>query len=44
MRRDSRFCAKSLRYNIFTNSAPYIHKAYNTLRYESRYPHYTCQH
>jgi len=23
MRRDSRFCAKSVRYNIFTNGAPY---------------------
>jgi len=24
MRRDSSFCAKSFRYNIFTNGAPYI--------------------
>jgi len=23
MRRDSSFCAKSVRYNIFTNGAPY---------------------
>jgi len=23
MRRDSSFCAKSVRYNIFTNDAPY---------------------
>jgi len=23
MRRDSNFCAKSVRYNIFTNGAPY---------------------
>jgi len=25
MRRDSSFCAKSVRYNIFTNGAPYTH-------------------
>jgi len=25
MRRDSSFCAKSVRYNIFTNGAPYKH-------------------
>jgi len=24
MRRDSTFCAKSVRYNIFTNGAPYV--------------------
>jgi len=24
MRRDSSFCAKSVRYNIFTNGAPYM--------------------
>jgi len=25
MRRDSTFCAKSVRYNIFTNGAPYLY-------------------
>jgi len=24
MRRDSSFCGKSVRYNIFTNGAPYV--------------------
>jgi len=26
MRRDSSFCAKSVRYNIFTNGAPYYYR------------------
>jgi len=34
MRRDSTFCAKSVRYNIFTNDAPYpypIHDGYTII-------------
>jgi len=34
MRRDSTFCAKSVRYNIFTNGAPYIVK--NCVTYKNR--------
>jgi len=30
MRRDSSFCAKSVRYNIFTNGAPYTSRKHTT--------------
>jgi len=31
MRRDSSFCAKSVRYNVFTNGAPYSFAVYECM-------------